>query len=124
MAEARVRRSIPGLAAPAPPRTPPVTGRSSALAVLDLVEALLDERGWCQGRPVDRSGRLSLDGAVEEAASRIATSEPRRMVLADRTKNQLCRCAGVGTLAAWNDEPSRQISHISELISLARFRNI
>jgi hypothetical protein len=92
--------------------------------VLDVVETLIRERGWCQGRPVDRRGRLSLDGAVEEAASQLATTERARIVLADRARNRLCRAAGVGALAAWNDQRSRRVSDITDLISQARFLHI
>jgi hypothetical protein len=92
--------------------------------VLDLVEQLLHERGWCQGRTVDRAGRLSLDGAVDEAAARIARSERARLALAGRVRNQLCRSAGAASLSAWNDVPARRLAEIGDLIRTARFRGI
>ena len=106
-------------------RTAAVTEHPPAsVAVLDLAELLLHEHGWCQGRAVDRSGRLSLDGAVDQAAAGIATDERSHLVLAARTKNRLSRSAGVATLAAWNDERSRRVDDVRELIALARFMSI
>lgn len=105
-------------------RTAPVTDHWPAGAVLDQVEVLLRTRGWCQGRAIDRSGRLSLEAAVDEAAAMIASDERSRVVLAARTRNRLSRCAGVAALTAWNDEQSRRIADVMELIALARFTAI
>jgi hypothetical protein len=122
MARARVERSRAHHPASAPFRPGPAPVRPvDAPAMLDAVEHLLRTRGWCQGRPQDRSGRLSLDGAVEEAAATLARTERERLVLAARTRNRLTRCAGAGALAAWNDRPGRNQAEINELIAIARF---
>ncbi len=89
--------------------------------MLDLVERLLAQHGWRQGRPSDRSGRLSLDGAVDAAAESLGRSDRERLALAARTRNRLTRCAGAGALAAWNDQPDRTTADITELIAVARF---
>jgi hypothetical protein len=122
MARARVERSRAHHPSAAPLRpTPAATRPVDTMAVLDVVEHLLRTRGWCQGRPRDRSGRLSLDGAVEEAAATLARTERERLVLASRTRNRLTRSAGAGALAAWNDRPHRDRAEIMELLAFARF---
>lgn len=125
MARARAERSRPGSPGstfhpglPAPSQ--PVDGSE----MLDLVECLLEEHGWCQGRPRDRAGRLSIDGAVEEAAATLAHTERERLVLASRTRNRLTRCAGTGALAAWNDRPGRTRADLNDLIAFARFLDV
>lgn len=89
--------------------------------VLDLVECLLRERGWCRGRPRTRSGHLSLDGAVDEAATVLARSERERLVLASRTRNRLSRAGGAGALGSWNDRPATTLEEIADVIAVARF---
>jgi hypothetical protein len=121
MARARVQRSRAHHPSAAPVRPAPAARAVDDIAVLDVVEHLLRTRGWCQGRPQDRSGRLSLDGAVEEAAATLARTERERLVLAARSRNRLTRCAGAGALAAWNDRPERNQGEINELIAIARF---
>lgn len=122
MARARVERERsgnPGSTSPLAPATTPRPVDDSTM--LDLVQCLLRDRGWCQGRPRDRAGRLSIDGAVEEAAATLAHTERERLVLASRTRNRLARYAGTGALAAWNDRPGRTQADIDDLLNFARF---
>jgi hypothetical protein len=124
MARARVERNTAGNPGPVPQLAPPVALPVDTATVLDLVDRLLHERGWCQGRSTDRAGRLSLDGAVDEAAASLARNDRERLGLAARTRNALTRSAGAGALAAWNDRPGRRIDEIDELLAIARFRAI
>lgn len=124
MAQSGVSRSDSGNPPEMELETTTSPQQSAAEAPLDLVEGLLRSRGWCQGRPVDQSGRLSIDAAIDAAALQIATDDTSRLVLASRMRNQLSRAGGIGNLAAWNDHADRRFGDITELLAVARFHEM
>ena len=85
------------------------------------VAQILETRGWCQGRAQDRTGRVSLGGALDDLVGRLATSDRERLVMRARLRNRLCHCAGAGALDAWNDDPARSYGDITDLLRYAQF---
>ena len=89
--------------------------------VYDAIRDLLTGRGWVQGRQV-HGERLSLTAAIDvvvgvDVETRAAAGS--RLARSGRVRRHLCELAGTANLAAWNDDGSRDMGEVIDLLSFA-----
>jgi hypothetical protein len=89
--------------------------------IYDSIRDLLTGRGWVQGRQV-HGERLSLTAAIDvvvgvDVETRAAAGS--RLARSGRVRRHLCELAGTANLAAWNDDGSRDMSEVIDLLSFA-----
>lgn len=114
------RHSSPRISGTAPSQDRAPALSPSNPSVHRQVRALLEERGWAQGRTRDRKGRVDLLGAVEAVLDQFETDQPtRRLVRRARILNHLREMASTSDLAVWNDARGRTIAYVYKLLERA-----
>ena len=89
--------------------------------IYDAIRELLTGAGWVQGRQI-HGERLSLPAAIDVVVGvdleTHAAAGPH-LARSGRVRRHLCELAGAANLVAWNDDGTRNMSDVIDLLRFA-----
>lgn len=103
-------------------------GPEKTAEILDTAREVLLEKGWCQGKTIDRAtGRHCLVGAISWATARAALREDGDAVCDIAgcrvyPMNAVIRQLGLSKpehVPHWNDSPGRELFEVVEVLEMA-----